>query len=739
MMTPGAGHEADREEKCTFIGHMRHELRTPIGGVIGYSELLLEDIEDSGENTDLLPDLEKIRNGGKELLSIVNDMLAASRLETMEDIDMSELGVSVRQALRTPANAVIGYCDLLVEDTRESGRTALSEDLEKIRMSARKLIELTDDIINYRQVMERDLNRDATSATISGAIKFSHSPGEHNLVSEDEKGRILVVDDNENNRDLLARQLERRGHTVSLAEDGVSALEEIKNHEFDLVLLDVMMPGMNGYEVLERIKSGDSPSRVPVIMISALTELDTVVRCIEVGAEDYLPKPFNPTLLNARINAGLRKKRLHDMEKAHLEKLRGDWAKAKHLEDNLKQLVRVSLQRPPEEMLTESLRILMGIAGASVGMIVSEEGPSLSVLYASQRELIGQNISWESIAGRTAKESRIIYSGNMKGFPDLDAVNQQEWQKSEYLLSVPVPSVISTQNPDAQQRASGAVQLLFEKNVLHEMDMTDGFAEIGLDLSGKRETTDRLLQDLLIVMPIISLGMELTRLRQTSYQAIHELKNKLLSATAWIGTLGEDLERVAPSALEDDDIKDDFELADDAVRSGSKLAVSYLQFTKIYNPQYEECQINDVIRACADDIRAFGDDFGGRKGIITVLTDLDDQIRTRQLDPDQLRMAFFNLGKNAVEALIQHGAVDPAVYLTSRSDGAETIVEIKDNGKGMPQEIASNLFVAFKTKKEGGTGLGLTITKKIIDVHGGEIRCDTGPNGTIFTIRLQQA
>ena len=105
------------------------------------------------------------------------------------------------------------------------------------------------------------------------------------------------MDDNEINRDLLSRRLERQGHRVAAVEGGRQALERLAREPFDLVLLDIMMPEMNGFQVLERLKADPALRHVPVIMISALDELDSVVRCIEMGAEDYLPKPFNPVLL----------------------------------------------------------------------------------------------------------------------------------------------------------------------------------------------------------------------------------------------------------------------------------------------------------------------------------------------------------------------------------------------------------------------------------------------------------
>ncbi|NET27899.1 adenylate/guanylate cyclase domain-containing protein [Okeania sp. SIO1I7] len=146
-----------------------------------------------------------------------------------------------------------------------------------------------------------------------------------------DQGKILVVDDNQVNRELLVRRLKREGHLVTAATNGFQALEIIQSQPFDLVLLDIMMPQMNGYEVLETLKSDPKLRHIAVIMISAVDDIDSIVRCIELGAEDYLSKPFNPTLLKARINACLEKKVLRDQEQAYLKQLAEEKQKSERL------------------------------------------------------------------------------------------------------------------------------------------------------------------------------------------------------------------------------------------------------------------------------------------------------------------------------------------------------------------------------------------------------------------------
>ena len=140
-------------------------------------------------------------------------------------------------------------------------------------------------------------------------------------VAMTDSARILVVDDNEMNRDMLARRLLRQGHAVETAIHGREALSMLHASAFDLVLLDIMMPEMNGYELLEHLRGDPLFRHLPVILISALDDADSVVKGIEMGADDHLPKPFNPHILRARVGASLAKKRLHDREQMHARML----------------------------------------------------------------------------------------------------------------------------------------------------------------------------------------------------------------------------------------------------------------------------------------------------------------------------------------------------------------------------------------------------------------------------------
>jgi len=148
---------------------------------------------------------------------------------------------------------------------------------------------------------------------------------------EPNQAHVLVVDDSRVSRNVLSQRLNKLGHKVSMAENGRQALDMMRAQAFDLVLLDVVMPEMNGYEVLEHLKADPALRHIPVVVISALEDIESAVKCIELGAEDYLPKPFNPVLLQARVGACLEKKRLSDQEAEYLARIKKEKERSEKL------------------------------------------------------------------------------------------------------------------------------------------------------------------------------------------------------------------------------------------------------------------------------------------------------------------------------------------------------------------------------------------------------------------------
>ena len=192
-------------------------------------------------------------------------------------------------------------------------------------------------------------------------------------------GHILVVDDNEMNRSLLARHLQRLGHTFDLAEDGVEAMNILQNGKVDLVLLDLIMPRMDGFQVLKQIKGNPDLQHLPVIMLSAESELDSINRCIDLGAEDYLLKPFNVVLLRSRI--------AHSLEREHLIETQEAVAADTTLGEALA-IVAESLREPIEH----SMRCIDQVLTKAAGPLNKEQVELLGIAQSRLAQIVASTL-----------------------------------------------------------------------------------------------------------------------------------------------------------------------------------------------------------------------------------------------------------------------------------------------------------------------------------------------------------
>ncbi|HEY2274221.1 MAG TPA: response regulator [Steroidobacteraceae bacterium] len=286
-----------------MLSHLRHELHTPLNHIIGYSELLLESAAEGGISA-LEPGLRELHESARQLLLLVDETLARTRRES--EVDLHRL--STRSS--GPIGSIIAAAGELRRQAEALGGAEAVQDLERIAGAARTLHTMIADGANAAPVVSIP---ESHPARITAARSRAA-----------ETGNLLVVDDNAANREMLSRRLAREGHHVQFAANGWDALSLLRQGPIDLVLLDVLMPEMSGYDVLQALTADPALREIPVVMISALDEMDSVVRCIELGAQDYLPKPFDPVLLRARIGACLEKKRLRDREAMHLQEL-GEW------------------------------------------------------------------------------------------------------------------------------------------------------------------------------------------------------------------------------------------------------------------------------------------------------------------------------------------------------------------------------------------------------------------------------
>ncbi len=280
------------------LAALRHQLLTPLNHIVGYSEMLLEDGEAQGFDS-AQQNLVRIRETARDMVRTVQSSLVPHPGKRGEKI-VAEL----RYQLAAPLHAILQALGAVTGENRKGVNLA---DVLKIGRAEAELL----------------------SFAAGAAPAHPGAPPRRHAAPQTGKkwrtGRILVVDDNRRNRELLARQLRRIGHQVTEASSGSEALQMLVQSTQDLVLLDMLMPKLDGFQVLERIKNDPQCAGTPVIVLSALNEVPGVIRCLEIGAEDYLFKPVDPALLAARIQTSLERKALREAGQgraAELEQIR---------------------------------------------------------------------------------------------------------------------------------------------------------------------------------------------------------------------------------------------------------------------------------------------------------------------------------------------------------------------------------------------------------------------------------
>jgi signal transduction histidine kinase len=457
------------------------------------------------------------------------------------------------------------------------------------------------------------------------------------------QGQILVVDDNRMNRMKLSRSLKQQGHTVALAENGQQALDMLRAESFDVVLLDIIMPELDGYQVLEQMKSDSQLRDIPVIMISAVEEIESVVRCIEMGAEDYLPKSFDPVLLKARLGACLEKKKLRDLERAYLQQ---------------------------EVMLRQSEK-LATLGKLSAGMAHELNNPAAA-------------------AQRGAAQLRPTVSHLQKTHLKLGELNLSETQL-ESLLALDQLARERAKQPadmDALARSDREAELeswLKEQGVENTWQAAPALVNLGYDKA------------------------ELTRLVADFSPAQFSTVIEWLNCTYIIYSLLEEIGQGAGRITE-------------IVRA--LKSYSYLDQAPVQAVAVHEGLDNTLVVLRSK-----------LKPGVTVHRDYAPDLPPIQAFGSELNQVWTNIIDNAIDAMDGQGEIT----LRTRHDDQWVIVQIEDNGPGIPEAILPKLFDPFSTTKPPGqgTGLGLNISHNIVvQKHKGRIDVFSEPGKTCFEVRL---
>lgn len=464
-----------------------------------------------------------------------------------------------------------------------------------------------------------------------------------------DRGHILVVDDNKLNRMMLARILAEQGHTSAAAENGRQALEMLRaeliegSPAFDIVLLDILMPEMDGYQTLAEIKNDTILQHIPVIMISALDEMDSVIRCIEMGATDYLPKPFNPALLNARLNASLVQKKLRDLERAYLRQ---------------EVMLRQSEKLATLGKFSAGMAHELNNPAAAAQRSAKQLGTALERLHDAYLAIAAAGYSANQLEVFQALEQMVKEQGGRP--PDLDALRRSDL---EYSLEC----------------------WLDDHGVENPWEFTSSLANLGSS--------------------------------PAQLDALHQRfeNQQLIPLFTWMDAM------CTLSVLIE-------EIAQGTTRI-SNIVNALKDYTYMDQAPTQAVSVNESLDNTLAVLRSkLGDG-------IAVRRDYAQDMPRIQAYGSELNQAWTNIIQNAVDALDGQGEI----ILRTREAEGWVVVEIEDNGPGIPAEIQSKIFDPFFTTKPPGhgTGLGLNITHTIIvQKHGGAISLRSQPGSTCLEVRL---
>ncbi|MDP3178593.1 MAG: fused response regulator/phosphatase [Spirochaetaceae bacterium] len=275
----------------------RHEARTRLNHIVGYCDILRQDVAEDGHGE------------LAELFGRIGDSAVSLREPLAKRLGPA-LSQETAEALDSQLYGILFELVAMVQDAK--GKVACFDD-DYMSSDVDKLIEAGNAIL---ELLSREGNE--TGRAVDGTEGARIAFAEADLPKAPRPGRILIVDDDPLNRELLSRHLGRQGHDLTTVADGPSALKALAAESFDIAVIDVMMPGMNGFQLLEKLRASDGLSVPYIIVISALDDTQSIARCIQLGAEDYLPREFEPVILKARIESCLEKKRLKEEQELYV-------------------------------------------------------------------------------------------------------------------------------------------------------------------------------------------------------------------------------------------------------------------------------------------------------------------------------------------------------------------------------------------------------------------------------------
>ena len=350
MMDKLTPKETSKGAEEIVLTQIKQDFITPANAIFDYVDMVEKVLDEADLQSD--DEIEQIKSSCSKLIDqyevafVQNTGVNADSSKKSPE-EYSEL----RHNLRTPLNAIIGYSEILMEDYEDDLEEGTLEDFQQIINLARETETAIENFVDYIRGEAIDPNNDNSSNQLESAEALFKSLGdiEYSITLGDEikESDILIVDDNVTNCEVLQRRLSMQGLTCRTAYDGNTAITEVFKKTPDLILLDVILPDINGLELLKTFRKEHNSESLPVIMVSAFNDVDSISKCIQLGAQDYLPKPINGTILLAKVVAALERKFWREREKELVNKL--------HIQATTDQLTGIYNRRVIFEALDEAM------------------------------------------------------------------------------------------------------------------------------------------------------------------------------------------------------------------------------------------------------------------------------------------------------------------------------------------------------------------------------------------------
>ena len=574
-------------------------------------------------------------------------------------------------------------------------------------------------------------------------------------------GRLLVVDDNALNREVLEQYLLRQGHSVTTAENGNQALAMLEANEFDLVLLDIVMPHMDGFQVLQQLKTDHKLHRIPVIMLSAAEDMDIVVRCIETGADDYLPKPVNQVLLQAKIGASLERNRFRDQEVSYIRRISSaNTELEKRVEERVEELkgsnqklrVEVAERKRLEAQLTATMAEMVLVDQVAkiitstlepdevferfaleVKRLVDFDRANINIIDQEVKTFQVKYLFGESVPGRGTGAIRSLDNTQTHWVVQrCESLNREDiaadprfpadkdYARTGLRSSIAVPLI-------SKGRAIGVLCLRShkvgaygqgEQAILERLTSQIGPAVENANLYQKILESEKALRE-----HTEDLARSNTELEQFAYVASHDLQEPLRSIAGFARLLAQryhgDLDEKADHYLT---------RITNATARLQQLIRDLLMYSRVGRDVNDSSMVNcdDLIQQELASLQAVVEESG-----VTVSWDPLPIVRA---DPTLLGQVLRNLVSNAIKFRSDQA---PCIHISAAQEGQEWLFSVRDNGIGIEAESADRIFIIFHrlhTREDyPGTGIGLAVCKKAVERWSGRIWVQSQPGkGSTF-------